>query len=63
MFNQIIEYNGIGCFIKGFFEQAHQFGMNDERRTANMRNWAKASINHSKIESSSLNGEVKPKIK
>ena len=30
--NQIIEYNGISCVIEDFNEQAHQFGMNDERK-------------------------------
>ena len=37
--------------------------MNDKRRTANMRDRAKTSINHSKMKSCSLNGEVKSKIK
>ena len=35
--NQMRKFNGIGCFIEDFIEQAHQFGMKDEKRTANMR--------------------------
>ena len=35
--DQIKKYNGIGCFIEDFIEQAHQFGMLDEKRIANMR--------------------------
>ena len=54
--------NGIGCFIEDFIEQAHQFGMLDEKRTANMRDRTKASFSHSKNESISNNGEVKLKI-
>ena len=46
-----------------FIDKSHQFRIVDERRTANTRNRVKASINHSKMESISLNGEVKPKIK
>ena len=28
-FEQIEKFNGIGCFVKDFIEQAHQFGMLD----------------------------------
>ena len=27
-----IKHNGIGCFIEDFIEQAHQFGMLDEKK-------------------------------
>jgi hypothetical protein len=30
-------WNGIGDFLEDFIEQAHQFGMREEKRTANMR--------------------------
>ena len=56
------KYNGIGWFIEDFIEQAHQFGMLDEKRTANMRDRTKASFSHSKNETISNNGEVKLKI-
>ena len=42
------KYNGIGCFVEDFIEQAHQFRMIDERRTANMRDRVKSSTTHSK---------------
>ena len=57
--NQIEKYNGIECVIEDFIEQVHQFGIIDERRTTNIRDRVKASINHTKMESYSLNGEVK----
>ena len=44
LLNQIIEFNGIGCSIEYFIKEAHQLGMNDERRTINTRNRVKASI-------------------
>ena len=53
---------GIGCFIEDFIEQAHKFGMIDEKRIANMRYREKAAHNHLKNESISNNGEVKLKI-
>ena len=46
-----------------FIEKSHQFKIIDERRTANTRNRVKSSINYYKMESISLSGEVKPKIK
>ena len=59
LLNQIKEYDGIGDFIEDFIEQAHQFGMLDEIRTANMRDRKKSSFNHSRNETISNNGEVK----
>ena len=55
-------YNGIGYFIEDFIEQEHQFGMLDEKRTANMRDRTNVSFSHSKKETISNNGEVKFKI-
>ena len=48
--NQIKKYNGIWCLIEDVIKQVHQFGMIDKRRTSNMKDKVKASINHSKIE-------------
>ena len=31
--DHIKKYNVIGCFIEDFIDQAHQFLMNDEKRT------------------------------
>ena len=62
LLNQIKKYNGIGCFIECFIEHTYQFGMLDEKRTANMRDRVKTLLNHSKMESISNNGEVKLKI-
>ena len=42
LWDQIKKYNGLGCFIKDFIEQAQQFGMLDKKRTANMRDRIKA---------------------
>ena len=42
LLDQIKKYNRIGCFIEDFIEQEHQFGMLNERRTANMRDRTKA---------------------
>ena len=61
LLDQIKKYNGIGWFIEDFIEQAHQFGMLDEKRTANMRDRTKASFSYSKNEIISNNGEVKLK--
>jgi hypothetical protein len=30
-------WNGIGDFLEAFIQQAHQFGMKEEKRTAKMR--------------------------
>ena len=62
LLDQINKHNRIGCFIEDFIEQAHQFGMIDEQRTANMRDREKVAHNHSKNESISNNGKVKLKI-
>jgi hypothetical protein len=48
-------WNGIGDFLEDFIEQAHQFGMKkfgmkEEKRTANMRDWVRAANSHSKWE-------------
>ena len=45
--NEIIRYNVIGFFI----EHAHQFGMNDVIRKANMKDRVNSSINYFKMES------------
>ena len=57
--NQIKKYNGIECLIEDFIEQAHQFGMIDERRIANMSDRVKTSTNHFRVEIISIDGEVK----
>ena len=56
LLDQIIKYNGIGCFIEDFIEQAHQFGKIDEKRTANMRDREEVAHNHSKNKNISNNG-------
>ena len=53
LLDQIKKHIGISCFIEDFIEQAHQFGMLDEKRTANMRD------NHWKMQNILNNGEVK----
>ena len=60
--DQIIKYNEIGCFIEDFIEQAHQYGMLEERKSANMRDREKAAHNHSKMEMIRNNGKVINKI-
>ena len=54
-----MEYNIIRRFVEDFIKHMYQFVMIDEWRTDNMRDRVKASINHSKMEFISLNGEVK----
>jgi hypothetical protein len=44
------QWNGIGDFLEDFIEQAHQFGMKEEKRTANMRDRVRAADSHSKWE-------------
>jgi hypothetical protein len=44
------QWNGIGDFLEDFIEQAHQFGMKEEKRTANMRDRVKAASSHSRWE-------------
>ena len=48
LFDQIKKFNGIGCFIEDFIEQAYQFGALDERRTGKLRDRKKAFTSHSK---------------
>ena len=58
LFDQIKHFNGIGCFIEDFIEQAHQFGNLDESRTGKLRSREKAYDHHSKYEWIGLNGDV-----
>ena len=44
------QWNGIGNFLEDFIEQVHQFGMKEEKRTANMRDRVRAANSHSKWE-------------
>jgi hypothetical protein len=44
------QWNGTGDFLKDFIEQAHQFGMKEEKRTTNMRDRVTAANSHSKWE-------------
>ena len=62
LLDQIIKYSGIGCFIEDFIKQAHQYRMLEERKSANMRDIAKAALNHSKMEMICNNGQVINKI-
>ena len=55
---QMRDFNGIGCFLEDFVEQAHQFGMRDEKRTANMPDRKRKYNSHSSNEVASLNAEV-----
>jgi hypothetical protein len=41
---QEAKYRGIGDFVEDFIEHAHQFGMKDEKRTANMRDKVNGSM-------------------
>ena len=58
LLDQIIKYNRIGCFIEDFIEQAHQYGMLEERKSANMRDREKTTHDHSKMEMIRNNGKV-----
>ena len=62
LLDQIIKYGGIGCFIEDFIEQAHQYGMLEERKSTNMTDRVKAAHNHSKMEMIRNNGKVINKI-
>ena len=42
LFDQIKYFNGIGCFIEDFIEQAHQFGNLDESRTGKIERQRKS---------------------
>jgi hypothetical protein len=53
-------WNGIGDFLEDFIEQAHQFGMKEEKRTANMRDRVRAANSHSKWEwADKMSGDVR----
>ena len=56
--NQMRKFNGIGCFLEDFVEQVHQFGMKDEKRTANMPDRSRKYNSHSSLEVASQNTEV-----
>ena len=58
LLDQIKKDNKIECFIEDFIEQSYQYGMIDEKITANIGDRVKKSINYSKIGSISNNGEV-----
>ena len=62
LLDQIIKYNGIGCFIEDFIEQAHQYGMFEERNSATMRDRVKTAHNHSEMEMIRNNVKVINKI-
>ena len=55
---QMKQFNGIGCFIEDFIEQAHQFGMLDESRTSNMRDRERAANSHCAWEEIGQNPKV-----
>ena len=55
---QMKQFNGIGCFIEDFMEQAHQFGMLDESRTSNMRDRERAANSHCTWEEIGQNHKV-----
>jgi hypothetical protein len=42
--------NGIGDFLEDFIEQAHQFGIEEEKQAANMRDRVRAANSHLKWE-------------
>jgi hypothetical protein len=44
------QWNGIGDFLEDLIKQAHQFGMKEEKRTANIRVRVTAANSHSKWE-------------
>jgi hypothetical protein len=44
------QWNGIDDFLEDFIGQAHQFGMKEEKHTANMRDRARATNSHAKWE-------------
>ena len=52
----------LAIFIEYFIEQAHQFGMLDEKRTGKMIDRKKAFVHHSKNEWIPINDDVKHKI-
>ena len=62
LFDQIKKNNGIGCFIEDFIEQAHQFGVLDEKRTGKLRDRLKVFQSHSTNEWIGLNDCVRKRI-
>ena len=58
LFDQIKHYNGIGCCIEDFIEQAHQFWNLDESRTGKLKDMVKSYNHHSTYEWIGLNGNV-----
>ena len=62
LFDQIKQYNGIGCFIEDFIEQAHQSGNLDENRTGKLRDKEKGYNHHSTYEWIGLNGNIIKKL-
>jgi hypothetical protein len=44
------QWNGISNFLEDSIEQAHQFGMKEEKCTANTRDQVRATNSHSKWE-------------
>ena len=52
--SQIVSYSGIGCCIENVIDKARQFGMTDLKRTSKMRDKGTTTINHSKIEWTTL---------
>ena len=56
---QMETFKGIGCFI----EQAHQSGMKDEKRTANMRDRKCTAYAHSSWEQASQHPDVMNQMK
>ena len=42
LFDQIKNFNGIGCFVEDFIEQVHQFKNVDESKTGKLRDREKA---------------------
>ena len=56
--DQMRQFNGIVCFLEDFVEQAHQFGMKDEKRTANMPDRSRKYNSHSLLEVASQNTDI-----
>jgi hypothetical protein len=53
------QWNEIGDFLEDFIEQAHQFGMKEEKRTANMIDRMTAANSHSEWEwANKMNSDV-----
>ena len=62
LLDQIIKSNRIRCFVEDLIEQTHQYGILEERKSANMRDRSKAAHNYSKMEMIRNNGKVIDKI-